>query len=202
MFIGDVMKKLHKKLIFTFIFLILSISCFSWVFYINKVTNTDEVTLHEFISNNKTKEKQKVNLTVSEIPYLFAEIENGNNKTGPKYYFLMDRDYLYIGYLDHSTYMKLNNKSINDNPIKITGITKKIPDDIVEIAINVYNENLGYEFLNKDNYHEYIGTICIDTVSDLVNSSFIFILGFICMLVSFINIFSYFYKMNLIKSFK
>lgn len=168
-------KKTKNHLICAIIFFLLGILCFGWAYYIGETTKDNGVTLHELISGGSTKEKSIVDLTVTGSPYLFAEYDS--QLTSPKYYFLTDKDYLYVGYLDYATYQKLNRDDISDKPIMIKGVTKLIPDDVIDIAIEVYNEYLDEEFLTKGNYKSYIGEICIDTVSDLVDNLFQIILG-------------------------
>lgn len=200
-FLDARLKKVKKKttnyLVCTIIFLVLGILCFGWAYYIDNTTKDTGVTLHELIYNGSTEEKEIVNLTVTEVPYVFAEYDD--MITSPKYYFLMDKDYLYVGYLDYATYKKLDKEDISTNPVKIKGVTKKIPDDVIDIAIEVYNEDYGSEFLTKGNYKSYIGEICIDTNSDLVDNIFQIILGFSFILIAFIYAIIYLYRISKIK---
>ena len=200
-FFNERLKKIKKKtrnyLIYTIIFLGLGVLCFGWAYYISETTKDTGITLHELIYKGSTKEKEIVELTVTERPYVFAEYDD--ILTSPKYYFLMDDDYLYVGYLDYETYQKLNQEDINENPVTIKGVTKKIPSDVIDIAIEVYNEDLGEEFLTKGNYKSYIGEICIDTASDLVDNLFQIILGIIFIITSLIYLIIYFYRNAKIK---
>lgn len=192
-------KKINKKtknyLYGAILFLVLALGCFGWAYYIDYHIKNNSITLHELIYNGSTKEKDMISLTVIEKPYVFAEYDS--NTTSPKYYFLMDEDYLYVGYLDYDTYLKLNKDSIVDNPIMIRGVTKRIPEDVIDIAIEVYNEDLEEDFLTKENYKNYIGEICIDTVSDLIDNIFQIILGTL-----FLNIFIIYFIIYAVKNHK
>lgn len=195
--IKKITKKTKNYLICAIIFFLLGILCLGWAYSIDINTKDTGVTLHELISQGSTKEKEIVNLTVTERPYVFAEYDT--DIASNKYYFLMDENYLYVGYLDYATYLKLNKDDINENPIKIHGVTKEIPDDVIDIAIEVYNENLEEEFLTKGNYKSYIGEICIDTVSDLVDNIFQIVLGVCFIIIGLIYFIIYFNRNHKIK---
>lgn len=191
----QITKKTKNYLYGAIVFFALALGCFGWAYYIDYHIENSSTTLHELIYNGSTKEKDITSLTVTKKPYVFAEYDS--NITSPKYYFLMDEDYLYVGYLDYDTYTKLNKDSILDMPITIEGVTKKIPEDVIDIAIDVYNEDLEEDFLTKENYKDYIGEICIDTVSDLEDNIFQLILG-----VMFFNIFIVYIIIYIMKNHK
>lgn len=195
-----IIKKTKNYLYGAILFFVLALGCFGWAYYINYHIENGSATLHELIYNGSTKEKDITSLTVTEKPYVFAEYDS--NTTSPKYYFLMDEDYLYVGYLDYDTYTKLDKDSIMDEPITIRGVTKRIPDDVIDIAIEVYNEDLEEAFLTKENYKDYIGEICIDTVSDLKDNIFQMILGALFSNVSIIYLIIYIFKNHKIRKVK
>lgn len=187
------MKILKQKnyLINGFIFLILAIIMLIWsVFIDNSIINNNK-TLHDIIRNSSNRENEIVSLTVTEKPYAFAEYDT--NVKSPKYYFLLDNDYMYIGYLDYKTYKKLNVDNVKDNPIKINGMTKKIPSDVVKIAIETYNKEKKEEFLTEENYNSYIGSVCIDTVN-IVNNKRQITLGIISIIISITSFWIYIKK--------
>lgn len=189
-----------KKLYAGLIFFILGIVFFCWAFYIFNNTKDYNLTLHDIIKNGDNSENQIVSLTVTEVPYVFAEYDS--NEKSDKYYFLSDNDYLYIGYLDYDTYKKLNKDDINTNNITIKGLTKKIPSDVIDIAIEVYNEEIGEEFLTKGNYRYYIGEVCIDTVSGLVDNAVQIFVGIIFVIISIVYFVLYVIRKNRIKKIK
>lgn len=176
---------LHVGLILSSIAIIF----FSWAFIIAKHVVDNNVTLHELIKNGDTKSNQIVYLKVTEKPYIFAEYDS--NEKSNKYYFLLDENYMYIGYLDYNTYKKINSSDLDEKPITIKGITKKTPDDVINIAIATYNKEIGEEILTKDNYKNYIGDIYIDTVNDLVNNTPQLVLGTAFSILAIIYFISY-----------
>lgn len=171
------LKKINKKDLFCIIFFLgLTLFCFGMGYYLNQLDKKETISLHELLKVQSSETGRKVNLTVTEKPYLFAEYDK--DVLTDKFYFLMDENYLYVGYLDFGTYNELNNDKITSEPITIKGKTKTIPNDVVDIAIESYNELAEKEILTKENYKDYIGAICIDTTEeDDDDNVFIIILG-------------------------
>lgn len=193
-------KKERKFLYLGLFFFLIGIIFFIWAFFIFSNTKNYNLTLHDIISNANNEEGQIISLTVTQKPYVFAEYDT--NERSDKYYFLADEKYLYIGYLDYSTYQKLNTDSITSKNITIKGKTKKIPNDVVNIAIDVYNKQLGENFLTTENYKNYIGEVCIDTVSSLVNNIVEIILGLVFIIISVTYFLIYIIRKNRVKKIK
>ena len=152
-----------------------------------------EEKLSELLADSKNKENVYSYIDVATKPYLFAVYETDGIEESSKYYLAMDEEnYLYIIYMNADTYNMLNVDSISDNPIKLNGITKKIPMDIEELAIESYNELMEDEYLTKDNFQEYIGLLYLDTVTPVNDSSLYyvgaFLSGFFFLLVTVISI--------------
>lgn len=193
-------KKERKILYSGLFFFLIGTIFFIWAFIISSNTKDYNLTLHDIISNANNEEGQIISLTVTQKPYVFAEYDT--NEKSDKYYFLSDDDYLYIGYLDYDTYKKLNIDDINTNNITIRGITKKVPNDVIDIAIEVYNEETGEKFLTKENYKNYIGEVCIDTVSSLVDNAIQIFVGIIFIIISIVYFTLYVTRKNRIKKMK
>ena len=135
------------------------------------------INLTELIENNHNDEDVYSYLEVALKPYLFAVYETDGVEDNAKYYLVMDKEnHLYILYMTESNYNKLNVDSIKENPIKVFGITKKIPTDIKNLAIESYNELMEKEYLNKENFSEYIGFIYLD-LETKINDSSLYYLG-------------------------
>lgn len=157
--INELIDKNKKYLTVAIFFTILALVFLCWSAFIYVEHDYIYKNLHESIMDRETRAGKFVKLTVTKKPYVFAEYNT--NRDENKYYFLEDDNYLYIGYLDYETSKKLDN--IGDEPMKIFGVTKQLSSDILDLAIKVYNEDIGREVLTKDNYKHYIGDICIDT---------------------------------------
>ena len=63
--------------------------------------------------------------------------------------------------------------------VRISGITKKIENDIKELAITAYNEELEEEYLTLDNFDEYVGPILLDTTIRIDDSMIYYILSLV-----------------------
>lgn len=112
------------------------------------------------LSSDENKTNKKAYTNVSMIPYEFA----GYDDSTDSYYFISDGEYLYIAYMSLEDFNNMNTDDIYDNPIRIEGITQSIPDDVEEIAIDVYNEASEEELVNKENFSDYFGTVYINSV--------------------------------------
>lgn len=106
------------------------------------------------MEQENTDKKSYVNVAV--IPYAFAE----ESETSNKYYLITDGEYLYIVYLTEEQFNELDRDDIETTPIRIDGITKAISDNILEYALETYNEPLDEENkISKDEAKSYFGTV-------------------------------------------
>ena len=150
-------------------------------------------SLSEFIIKGKTEEDAYTYVDVNIKPYLFAVYETDGVEENSKYYLAMDSEnYLYILYMREDKYKEFDLETIEENPIRVTGLTKKISNDIKELAIESYNELMEDEYLNNDNFSEYVGTVYLDMVSPINDSSLYyigaFLSGFFALLIIIIYI--------------
>ena len=151
--------------------------------------------LGSLIENKNYTEDKYSYLDVAIKPYLFAVYETDGKEEDAKYYLAMDKEnHLYILYMKDDKYKELNIDGIEVNPIRVYGITKKIPYDIKDLAISSYNELMKNEYLTNDNFKDYVGLIYLDTKSE-VNDSSIYYLGafltgffFVIMIITYIVI--------------
>lgn len=140
----------------------------------------EEISMNELISKGREDEKIYSYIDVNIRPYLFAVYETDGVEENAKFYFVMDKEnYLYIVYMNDKKYDELNKESIKDNPIKINGLTKKIPNDIKDLAIESYNKLMEDTYLTKENFKEYVGLIYLDTVTSVYDSSIYYVGSFL-----------------------
>ncbi|MBQ9014179.1 MAG: hypothetical protein IJ094_11640 [Bacilli bacterium] len=114
--------------------------------------------LNKIIESNDKTEGKNAYLKVKSISPMFAK---GENKKG--YYFVSDGDYNYIVLLDKKTAKKLVDSDLESNPVFIEGITKETPNNLKEIALDVYNS--GYDDQDKisvKDYSSYFGDIYLE----------------------------------------
>lgn len=125
-----------------------------------------------------------------------------------KTYFIRDDQYLYIADLDEKTVENL--KEIYDysyaedgreapKPVTIKGVTKTIPMDLKEYAIEAYNELYKEDILNSTNFSDYLGLVYLDTYESPMDNLIVDLI--ICLppfLIGSFLIFIYFYKNRII----
>ena len=180
------------------VFLLIASIFFGWAYTISQEDLGEPISMLDAVMNEEIEDGTYVSLSVTSLPELFAEYDE--SLTSAKYYFLWDDHYLYVGYLDYDTYQYLNDESISlENPKVIEGKTKTLTTDVIDIAIDYYNDAVGEEFLTFDNYSEYIGHIFIDLDTPLHDYDTQLIVGFIFGIVSvvfFILFFVLCYKLK------
>lgn len=149
--VNAAIKKNKKNLVAMIIFIIIGLLLIGYYVYGSNLASKEEaISFHDVIAEGKIDTDLKVKVEVSTVPYVFAEYDKDEKSN--KYYFLMDDNYLYIGFLDYNTYQKLSEEEISKYPITVEGFTKKIPDEVIDLAIEVYNEEAQEEVLNNGNY--------------------------------------------------
>lgn len=143
------------------------------------------------ISYNKDKSNEYVKLTITYLPYLFAE-ESGSygNK---KYYIVFDEnDYPYIARLTDSTYKGLEIKYDKGEKIsyELSGYLLKQEDKLKKLAIDAHREIFDDSKINESNYSSYFGNTYLDEtyVPPTALSIISMVLGFILTPVCFVFI--------------
>ena len=169
-------KRNHNLLIVGIILLLLTIALVYFGIQNEKKPLPTPVSLREYINNGGNSEDVYSYIDVSIKPYLFAVYEKNGIEESNKYYLTMDKEnYLYVIYMNNNKFEELNVDSINENPIRTLGITKKIPSDIKKLVIESYNDLMEEEYLTFDNFKEYVGLVYLDTLSPVNDSSFYYL---------------------------
>lgn len=165
--------KLNIYLVVAMIFIIITIVCIICAINVYNRSDSYPVDMNDVIARNNSKDNVYSYINVAISPYVFAE--QSDDIFEDKYYFLSDGEYVYIAYLDYHTVQEINNNTNSDNIVKLTGITKKIPSDIKNIAIDVYNDILGDTVMNQDNFENYFGNVYLDVTSP-INDNTVYVL--------------------------
>ena len=135
------------------------------------------INISDLIVNKQFDEDVYSYLDIVTKPYLFAVYETDGIEDNSKYYLVMDKEnHLYTIYMNETKYQELNVDSIEYSPIRVHGITKKIPTDIKNLAIESYNELIEEEILTDDNFQDYVGLIYLD-LEEKINDSELYYLG-------------------------
>ena len=102
-------------------------------------------------------------MEVATKPYKFARYKNTNDS----YYIVSDNKYLYILYMNEEQANTLSIDTIEQNPLRVEGITQNIPNDVKKLAIDAYNDIMkdGQSKLTLDDFDSYFGNIYLDLVS-------------------------------------
>ena len=121
-------------------------------------------------------------IDVSAEPFGFAYFEGEEDYY---FYYVFDEDYMYIVRMRDNTYESLLTDDIVENPIRISGMTKTIPEDIKEIAIEVYNEDLEEEYqITASDFTNYFNNVYLDAEAlPLTDTDVFIILGVVAIVV-------------------
>lgn len=156
--IQDILKKAKTNLIVWIIVAICSAAIMAISVFMDDFRKS--TSLHEILAAGESPENKLVHVEVSEKPYVFAYYPGDN--TG-KFYFLMDKEFMYVGFLSEKKFKELDVDSINENPVTVKGVTKKIPSDIKKLALEAYNEAVDKENkITSSEFGDYFGLIYLD----------------------------------------
>lgn len=116
--------------------------------------------LNDIIENTNEEAGQKTYLNVEKITSAFAVYDDKTDA----YYYAFDGQYYYILYLKESKYLELSGMDLSDNPYRLEGIARNIPDDVKNIAIEDWNSDLAddEEPLTDLNFYKYFGNVYLD----------------------------------------
>jgi len=192
-------KRNKKFLIVSLVFLMISSILLYFGLENAKKELPTPVSMSDLIEEAKSPNETYAYIDVNTKPYLFAVYETDGIKEENKFYLVMDKDnYLYIVYMGNNNFAKLNLETIKEKPIRIYGLTKKIPNDIKDLAISSYNELMKDEYLTVENFKDYVGLIYLDLETSLNDSTLYYTFAIIS-IVFFIT-FLIVYLINHLKS--
>lgn len=177
-------------LVFGVLFFILTVILIGLCIRQDKIDSDNIVYLNDVIEREDDKEGKKVYLDVEEIYSAFAVYDDKTDA----YYYVYDGKYYYIVYLKESKYLELSNMDLSENPYRLEGITHKVTDDVMNIAIEDYNEDLleDEEAMDEYSFYKMFGDVYLDqTVSYSETASmynvFAVFTGFIGLILSIVG---------------
>ena len=177
-------KKINKYFYIGIFLVILSSTIAIINFNINN--KTKYTYLNDIIENKNNQENVNAYLNVTDKPYSFAKYDDEENYA---FYIIFDNRYFYIAYLDNFVYEKLNVENLESNPIKIYGTTTTIPNDVKQIAIEVYNEGLDEENkIDIADFNNYFGGVYLNNVTLLKTNITLYLLSLSLLIISLIII--------------
>lgn len=185
-----------RNMVIFFIIIILAFAFKIGEQQINERLDSEKTDLNTLILSDAENMDKKAYLNIKAIPYQFA-VADGIDES---YYIVTDGQYLYIAYMGQEDFEKLNQEEIAENPVTVEGITAEIPDEIKDLAIEVYNENMEeeYQITSDEDFYSYFGNIYLDMSlsenSSALMAKYLFILllliggiGFIVMLYRYLS---------------
>lgn len=152
----------------------------------------------ELISNKQDTPDDYATVTITYLPYLFAEKDTDYGTK--KYYMIFDENgYPYIARLTDETYKKLEAKYDNGEDIsyKITGFLSAQETELRKLAIESHKELFEDSKITDENYELYFGKTFIDeeyVPSTTIEIIFIsiggisLIVGLICFIVCIVGV--------------
>ena len=179
------------------ILLAISIILFSCSYIISSKDLGEAKDFTDLVANDQIKEGSYASVTVTEEPIVFAEYDD--KVTSDKYYFVFNGEFVHIGYLDYKTYTDLTTQASLVNSPKIKGIAKVLPEDVLELAVESYNEILGMNLITKDNFSEYFSMYYLDVVSPTYDNGIQIVGGVIFALLSIVLLIIYFTRQGTTK---
>ena len=178
----------YISLIFGILFLTTSLGLIYFGYQAQHASGENYIPMKELEGDLEKLEGKNAYIDVALPPFLFAKYQDGENEPKEKFYLAMDKDnFLYIIYMHDDTYEKL--KNIKDKPVKLTGVTEEITSDIKSLAIESYNKELGEEYLNEENFPEFVGLVYLNTMEFIDNSPLYYL--FLTLSFLFTHFFAY-----------
>ena len=193
--ISKMIKRNYIYLIISILLLLATILLIYIGYKEQKLTNA--IPMNNLSGNLDKLKNKNAYIDIAMTPYLFATYKTNDKEDNQKFYLAMDKDnFLYIVYMDNDTFNRI--KDIKDKEFRIMGVTEEITDDIKELAITAYNKELGEEYLNNDNFQEFVGPVLLNTTIINDNSLIYYIISIItcCIFIIFITYFLSLYIKN------
>ncbi len=189
--IKKVLKVSSSVLIWAVVILIIAALLIGIGIYMDSPVGKEAESLHDLIYNGEDKEGKYAKITAAYVPYVFA-VEETEDGSELNYYFITDNeDYLYIARLTDETYREMERLSEEQGEnfsYELQGFVYYMPQELKDLAIEVYNEAYEEEVLTEDNLAEYVGYVYLDeTITPQTeNSSALIGIGIILLITSII----------------
>lgn len=156
----NVMKEYHRLRNMALIGIFLVIVSVMFILYgVYKNSSPEAVSLASQMESGLHTDEYAYIDVIAE-PYGFAYFEGEEDYY---FYYVFDEYYMYIVRMRDNTYESLLTDDLLENPKRISGITKTIPEDIKDIAIEVYNEEMDEESqITSSDFTRYFNNVYLD----------------------------------------
>ena len=138
---------------------------------IKKIEDAKMTDFETQIGNSQDNEDKRAYLYINQEPYEVAT----NESTSQSYYIVTDGNHIYVAYMNKEYYENIKNNDNIANSIKIDGVTAKMPDDVKQIILEIYNEGLEEDakITTDDEFYSYFGNIYLDSTTDETTNAFL-----------------------------
>ena len=156
----NVMKEYHRLRNMALIGIFLVVVAILFILYgVYKNSSPEAISLAgQMESGLQTDEYAYIDVTAE--PYGFAYFEGEEDYY---FYYVFDENYMYVVRMRDNTYESFLTDDLLENPKRISGMTKTIPEDIKEIAIEVYNEEMEEEDqITSGDFTRYFNDVYLD----------------------------------------
>ena len=156
----NVMKEYHRLRNMALIGIFLVVVAILFILYgVYKNSSPEAISLAgQMESGLQTDEYAYIDVTAE--PHGFAYFEGEEDYY---FYYVFDENYMYVVRMRDNTYESFLTDDLLENPKRISGMTKTIPEDIKEIAIEVYNEEMEEEDqITSGDFTRYFNDVYLD----------------------------------------
>ena len=161
--------------------------------YLNFLNNSGQ-PINEYMLSEKLETGKKAYIDVISEP-IYVGSYQGEDKA---YFIVKDVDYSYVVYLDQSSYLKYKDAS-EEHPIRMTGVSKEILENVMIAIINVFNEDASKEeMVTKEWFVNYLGLLYLDEGEEpsffsglMIGDIVIFVFGIFILVTGFVLRFLY-----------
>lgn len=145
-----------------------------------------------------TEQGKYVYLQVDALSDVIATYGYEGQEGVEKYYIALNGNYWYLVSLDSTTYEELKNiqlyskGELENKPASVTiyGITKSVPDELKQIAIDFYNSGFDSDEgkITIDDFEKYFGSVLLDTSETPVDLTIETVLALIAVITLVVTI--------------
>lgn len=179
--------KIYK--ILTVVFLVVSILSVAIAAFIDSKSMPEPQPFNNAIYEEKSAVWSYIDVELMSDYYAYLEDDDGDELH--RYYVVWDNEYLYIALLDNETFNRLSEvfeysfsedeNAIPPAPVRITGMSEAISDDLKQLTIETLNEWYGDNYVTEEDFQYVVGNVLINVKEDPISnaSEIPFIIGFV-----------------------
>lgn len=178
-----------------------------------KIPEATDFTLNGAVGMEENKYVYLEVQGITDEVAIYGNTDNESDASNDRYCIAINNGYWYVVDLNYETidllkeikeYTYSNNEDIvKPEPVKIYGITEKIPDELKKLLVEFYNEGIDEaDKISIDNFEEYFGSVMLNVRKSPIDTNIeemfivIALLGILVVIISHISIKVKKYKTN------